>query len=464
MNMYRRIALFLVLGTLLIPTITIKAQSEGPVYIVQPGDTLNSIAERFGIGINDLLESNSLVDPNLISTGMQLIIPSLPEVSGVLNTDVVPFGETIRSLAKRYQVSQELLNKLNRITSPSEVYAGSSLILLEQDNKVKLDSAQSMPAGSAFFDLAITKNENPWKLTIQNGAPYTWIHNPGEVVYLTSSEGENVFSPISPKIRSVNISPLPLAQGETVEIIIETNEPMELTGNLGDYPLRFSSVGENSYVALQGIHAMSSVGLMPLRLNFSDLSGGNISFQQSLLLKTGGFGQDPPLVVDSETIDPENTKPEEDQVKEIVSLFTPEKYWEGAWIPPTANPECIKSRFGNRRSYNGSDFIYFHQGVDYGVCVEPSLAIFAPAAGKVVFAGPLTVRGNTTIVDHGWGIYTAYFHQAEIKVGTGDVVSQGQDIGTIGATGRVTGPHLHWEIWVNGVQVQPLNWLENTYP
>jgi len=225
MKFYKNLILILVLVFLMLPTSTITAQSEGPVYIVQPGDTLNSIAERFGIGINDLLESNSLVDPNLISTGTQLIIPSLPEVSGVLNTDVVPFGETIRSLAKRYQVPQELLNKLNRITSPSEVYAGSSLILLEQDNKVKLDSAQAMPSGSAFFDLAVEKNENPWKLTIQNKDPYTWIHNPGEVVYLSSSGGDTVLSPISPKIRSVNIAPLPISQGETVKIDIETNEP-----------------------------------------------------------------------------------------------------------------------------------------------------------------------------------------------------------------------------------------------
>jgi LysM repeat protein len=290
MKMYKKFILILVLLFLAVPTSTITAQSEGPVYIVQPGDTLNSIAERFGIGINDLLESNNLVDPNLISTGTQLIIPSLPEVSGVLNTDVVPFGETIRSLAKRYQVSQELLNKLNRITSPSEVYAGSSLILLEQDNKVKLDSAQSMPTGSAFFDLAVEKNENPWKLTIQNKDPYTWIHNPGEVVYLSSSGGDTILSPISPKIRSVNITPLPISQGETVKIVIETNEPLELSGNLGEYPLSFSSIGENTFVALQGIHAMSNVGLIPLKLTFSDSSGGNISFQQSLLLKAGGFG------------------------------------------------------------------------------------------------------------------------------------------------------------------------------
>ena len=464
-TMKSRFLLFIVVAALIfLPIQRVQAQSGGPVYIVQPGDTLNSIAERFGIGINDLLDSNNLVDPNMISAGTELVIPSLPEISGVLDTEVVPFGETIRSLAKRYQVTTELLNKLNRITSPSEVYAGSSLILLQQDNQVKLDSARSLNSGSTMFDLAIEQNENPWKLVLQNGETSTWAHNPSEVVYLSSSGGENVFSPISPKIKSVNISPLPIAQGDTVEVTIETNEPLEFIGSLGDYNLNFETLSENKYIALQGIHAMAQVGLIPLSFSFTDAGGNKSSFQQSLLLKDGGFGQDPPLTVDTETIDPAVTKPEENQIKAITKNFTPEKYWEGMWKPPTTNPDCVKSRYGNRRSYNGSDFIYFHQGVDYGVCVDPSLAIYAPAPGKVVFTGPLTVRGNTTIIDHGWGIFTAYFHQAEIKVNVGDLVTIGQDIGTIGATGRVTGPHLHWEVWVNGVQVQPLEWLANTYP
>lgn len=90
--------------------------------------------------------------------------------------------------------------------------------------------------------------------------------------------------------------------------------------------------------------------------------------------------------------------------------------------------------------------------------------IYAPAPGVVVFAGPLTVRGNATIIDHGWGIYTGIYHQAEIKVKTGDIVEAGQLIGLIGATGRVTGPHLHWDLFVNGVQVQPLDWLDRPFP
>ena len=98
-----------------------------------------------------------------------------------------------------------------------------------------------------------------------------------------------------------------------------------------------------------------------------------------------------------------------------------------------------------------------------GPC-SPSLKIYAAAAGVVVFSGPLTVRGNATIIDHGLGVFSAYYHQEEFKVNVGDKVSQGQLIGIMGHTGRVTGPHLHFEVWVNGIQVQPLDWLNNIYP
>jgi murein DD-endopeptidase MepM/ murein hydrolase activator NlpD len=124
--------------------------------------------------------------------------------------------------------------------------------------------------------------------------------------------------------------------------------------------------------------------------------------------------------------------------------------------------ECYASRFGSRRSYNGSEYSYYHTGLDY--CGQVGDPIYAAAPGMVVFAGPLTVRGNATMIDHGMGVFTAYMHQSEILVNVGDRVEQGQIIGKVGNTGRVEGPHLHFEVLVGGVPVNPLDWLNQEYP
>jgi murein DD-endopeptidase MepM/ murein hydrolase activator NlpD len=82
----------------------------------------------------------------------------------------------------------------------------------------------------------------------------------------------------------------------------------------------------------------------------------------------------------------------------------------------------------------------------------------------VVFAGPLTVRGNATMIDHGLGVFTGYMHQSELLVKVGDRVEKGQIIGRVGNTGRVEGPHLHFEVLVGGVPVNPLDWLNKEFP
>ncbi|MCJ7717070.1 MAG: M23 family metallopeptidase, partial [Anaerolineales bacterium] len=66
--------------------------------------------------------------------------------------------------------------------------------------------------------------------------------------------------------------------------------------------------------------------------------------------------------------------------------------------------------------------------------------------------------------NHGWGVYTLYAHQSEFLVQEGDRVNAGDLVGRVGSTGRSSGPHLHWEVWVGGIQVDPLDWLEGSYP
>jgi murein DD-endopeptidase MepM/ murein hydrolase activator NlpD len=97
-------------------------------------------------------------------------------------------------------------------------------------------------------------------------------------------------------------------------------------------------------------------------------------------------------------------------------------------------------------------------------CAFTSLALLVTGAGVVILAENLPVRGNATIIDHGWGVITGYWHQSEIYVAVGDVVAPGQTIGVVGSTGRSTGPHLHWEMWVGGVQVDPMQWVQQSFP
>ncbi len=69
-----------------------------------------------------------------------------------------------------------------------------------------------------------------------------------------------------------------------------------------------------------------------------------------------------------------------------------------------------------------------------------------------------------TFIDHGWGVFTGYLHQSELLVSEGDWVEVGDEIGLVGYTGRATGPHLHWEVWVGGVPVNPLEWTSTSFP
>jgi len=188
------------------------------------------------------------------------------------------------------------------------------------------------------------------------------------------------------------------------------------------------------------------------------------SFSQALAVVAGDFIIDPPLDVDPKTIDPAVTGPEDAQWTSLAQPVTPDKLWEGQFASPVP-PEfatCWTSRFGNRRTYNGGAYTGYHGGLDF--CGQVGTPLYAPAAGKVVYTGTQVVRGMVTVIDHGWGVYTAYGHQSEILVKPGDLVTPGQEIGLGGETGRTTGPHLHFEVWVGGVQVDPVDWLQQAYP
>ncbi|MDR3575091.1 MAG: peptidoglycan DD-metalloendopeptidase family protein [Anaerolineaceae bacterium] len=466
--MSKKISYVILILVLLFPTQRSFAQDQqpnGPVYIVQPGDTLGLIAFRFGVTVNDLISANNITNPNSITAGTQLTIPGLQGITGTLVTTTIPLSENLRSLSLRYQIPQDLLSHLNRITSPSEIYAGANLILPQAgSNKYYLPEAV-LSSDQTILDVAISQNSSPWAVATTNMLTNTWDILPGENLYALNQSDNTEVSSISPLVTSATISPMPLTQGNTEIIRLVTKQPMDLSGSLDGSDLHFFQDAPDSYVALQGVYAIADTGLAPLILKGSQGDTQLFNLEQNLLLQAGNFIKDPPLTVDPETIDPAITGPEDSKVAALTKPATPTKYWTKLFSHPLDGPifQCVEAGYGDRRSYNGGPYNAFHAGIDFAACAS-NLNIYAAAPGKVVYTGLQVVRGNTTIIDHGWGVYTCYYHQSQILVKVGDMVQQGQMIGQIGATGRVTGPHLHFEVWVNGFQVSPTAWLTNVFP
>lgn len=165
------------------------------------------------------------------------------------------------------------------------------------------------------------------------------------------------------------------------------------------------------------------------------------------------------LKVEKQYVQPnpeQEKRAEEDQTKlrAIYDTVTAERLWDGKFRLPLKDV-TTGGNFGRRRVLNG-EARSPHAGVDFPAAA--GTAVFASQSGKVVLAEELYYSGNTVIIDHGYGIYTMYCHLSQMGVTAGDKAEVGEEIGKVGATGRVTGPHLHWGLTiqkarVNGMQI-----------
>lgn len=140
----------------------------------------------------------------------------------------------------------------------------------------------------------------------------------------------------------------------------------------------------------------------------------------------------------------------------IYSKTSPTIFFKGKFANPMDS--VITSQFGNARIYNGS-LQGYHAGTDFRAAI--GTPIRAVNDGYVRLAKDRYYAGKSIIMDHGAGIYSKYYHMSEFRVKEGDFVKKGQIIGLSGNTGRVTGPHLHFEISINNTSVNPLQFIES---
>jgi murein DD-endopeptidase MepM/ murein hydrolase activator NlpD len=337
-------------------------------------------------------------------------------------------------------------------------YAGQSLIVPASDPESDIQDSTPiwvMP-GASRLELAAANGHSPWDRPTSEAY---WII-PGTLLFEPGSS--SMAYPVM--LKSLALNSVPLIQGQTAVVTAITTSGFELKGELGEQLLSFFPDEEGQQIALQGIHALQEPGLLDLSVTLTHAEDPSTQFtyHQGILVAEGAYGFQVLNGVPPETVDPAVIGPEENLIREILAERSDTRYWEGPFeFPSRYYTEEFISVFGTRRNYNNGALLHYHTGVDF---YGQNVPIYAPADGVIVFADELAIRGNATYIDHGWGVYSGYLHQSEIYVEVGERVSKGQVIGQVGATGRVTGPHLHWEIWVGGVPVEPLDWVEASIP
>lgn len=259
----------------------------------------------------------------------------------------------------------------------------------------------------------------------------------------------------------VSVQPTRAALGDTLSILIqsEANAPTSLppTVKLNQRSFPAFPLGPNRWRALVPTTPLESPGRRSLTVSHQDA-------MRNLLVWVG----DRRFPVQRIWLPPgkasQGTDQEFDRVDAFKALVTPQKGWSGPFLRPNSGP--LTTGYGVRRYYNGvfaQD--YYHRGLDYAGGIGSP--VFAAAAGRVALVGResqgFLIHGNVVGLDHGQGVTTIYLHLSRIQVQEGDSVKPGQVIGTVGATGAVTGPHLHWGLYVQGQSVDPRPWLTSGF-
>jgi len=214
---------------------------------------------------------------------------------------------------------------------------------------------------------------------------------------------------------------------------------------------RLSQASCTSWVDLE-----KPAGRYEWKLSWSGADGKPFTCSLPVTVRAGKFPTEH-LTVEKQFVqpDPEQQKrAEEDQkkMKAIYDTVTPEVLWKGKFVMPLKGV-TTGGNFGRRRILNG-EARSPHAGVDFPAAA--GTPVYAAQSGNVVLAENLYYSGNTVVIDHGFGIYTLYAHLSEIEVKAGDTVDASDEIGKVGATGRVTGPHLHWGLTIEHARVNAL--------
>jgi murein DD-endopeptidase MepM/ murein hydrolase activator NlpD len=263
---------------------------------------------------------------------------------------------------------------------------------------------------------------------------------------------------------AISLSPVKVANGQVtvLEINLRDLDPAasglkarfgKNTIALFQHPLKPSWV----YCGLIGIPLSTGPQMGAIELEWTDLRGPHKA-RVAVDIVAGNYKKEAlhvaPRHVKPRPQDLQRVKKEKKEIWRIFASSSNTRLWYGRFIKPLASD--ITSAFGTQRLFNGQIQSY-HRGTDFRA--KTGTPVYASNFGIVRLAKNLFYSGNIVIVDHGKGVFTTYAHLSQIQAAAGQQVARGDQIGLSGATGRVSGPHLHWGVKINGYYVDPLQFI-----
>jgi len=402
-----------------------RQEEDNFVYTVQPGDTLSLIALKHNLPLADIIVTNKITNPNLIFPGQQLTLPGLPPAP-------VPATET--------------LPPATAATTPG------------------VDQTHTVQPGETLFAIATTYGVSIGAIVLANELPNPDVIQVGQTLLIPGGPLPTP-EPLTPPFASIELSEPVIIQGRTLAVKVTLVETATLSGMFEGRPLFFAGNGSTRQWSIIAIHALTEPTDYPIEITATRPDGTTSTVYETVTVINGPYGTEDIQLDDqtSELLDADLIRTEQEKLANLWSQVSFQPRWEGPFrYPVDPSAPRITSTYGTRRSYNGGPATSFHGGTDFGG--GEGVPIYAPAAGTVVLAEPLTVRGNAVLIDHGMGLFSGYWHNTQLVVTEGQQVQAGDLISYMGSTGLVTGPHLHWEMRLQGIAVEPLQWVEDTIP
>lgn len=253
-------------------------------------------------------------------------------------------------------------------------------------------------------------------------------------------------------------------QGRTLHVQFQVNKDIKdarVSAFAEQYPCFPEAKRSTIYEAFIPVTCEETPNEYPLQVELTDNVGNALKLESKFQVVSFPFKKEV-ITVSAEKIAQEEQAGEssakrEEIMQQLTHMSPHEKLWRGSFCAPI-EIERVSCDFGTVRTTQHKGR-YAHKAVD--LVNSPKSVVWAPQDGVVVLKERFADSGNTVAIDHGWGIMSLFYHLDDFsKITIGDKVAQGNPIGTIGKTGFATGYHLHWELRVGNVQVDPMQWIK----